>query len=224
MKRRIGITVLVCIIAYAGLYRFNMTQLLNKQKIDVVAEDDTKRVAITFDDGPNQRYTSLLLDGLKSRGIKATFFVIGQNIKGNEELLKRIYEEGHLIGNHSYYHSELNKLTIKEATLEIKQTNQIIYDITGYEPEFLRPPFGAWDRSCDCPEEMIPVYWDIDPLDWQVQDATVVVSNVIDEVEDGDIILLHDIYQSSIDAAFAIIDCLQYMGYEFVTVEELILN
>lgn len=228
MKRRIGITFLVCIIAYVGLQHFDMAESFNKknieQRIDVVAENDNKRVAITFDDGPNEKYTSLLLDGLKSRGIKATFFVIGENIEGNEALIKRMQEEGHLIGNHSYYHSELCKLTLEEATAEIQQTNQLIYEITGYMPEFLRPPFGSWDRKCECPEEMIPVYWDIDPLDWQVQDATIVVSNVVEEVEDGDIILLHDIYQSSVDAAFAIIDCLQYMGYEFVTVDELILN
>lgn len=228
MKRRIGITFLVCMIAYVGLHYFNILDIresLNKeQKIEVGVENDSKKVAITFDDGPNEKYTSLLLDGLKSRGIKATFFVIGENIKGNEELIKRMYEEGHLIGNHSYYHSELCKLTLEEATTEIRQTNELVYVITGYYPEFLRPPFGAWDRKCACPEEMIPVYWDIDPLDWQVQNATMVVSNVIEDVEDGDIILLHDIYQSSVDAAFVIIDCLQYLGYEFVTVDELILN
>ncbi len=230
MKRRIGITFLVCLIAFVGFNYFDMTksfylQSENKEnKVEVAAEDDVKRVAITFDDGPDEKYTELLLDGLKSRGVKATFFVVGKKIEGNESIIRRMKEEGHLIGNHSYNHSELYKLSLEEATKEIKKTNELIYEITGYCPEFLRPPFGSWNRKCDCPEEMIPVYWDIDPLDWQVQNATVVVSNVIDEVEDGDIILLHDIFQSSVEAAFAIIDCLQYSGYEFVTVDELILN
>ena len=234
MKRKLGITFLVCIIVYTGFVYLKLLPLepnvsensmeTKKQEIPVDAENDDKKVAITFDDGPNARYTPFLLDGLKSRDVKATFFVIGENIVGNEALLKRMREEGHLIGNHSYYHSELYKLPVEEASMEIRQTNELIYGITGYEPEFLRPPFGAWDRQSECPENMIPVYWDIDPLDWKCQDATIVVQNVIEEVDDGDIILLHDIYKSSVEAALTIIDCLKDRGYEFVTVDALILD
>lgn len=235
MKRKLGITFLVCIIAYTGLLYYGMVPsflpFLNihgreEQEPGVPADvtADNKKVAITFDDGPNAQYTPFLLDGLKSRDVKATFFLIGQNIAGNEELLKRMKEEGHLIGNHSYYHSELYKLPLEKACMEVRQTNELIYDITGYEPEFLRPPFGAWDRQCECPENMIPVYWDVDPLDWKSKDASSVVQRVLEDVEDGDIILLHDIYKSSVEAALTIIDCLKDKGYEFVTVDELILD
>ncbi len=228
MRRKLGIVFLVFVVAGSGLfYQSKMPSWMSYFRGPGTPADayaDNKRVAITFDDGPSAQYTSFLLDGLKSRGVKASFFVVGQNIAGNEELLKRMYEEGHLIGNHSYHHVQLNQLSLETACLEVRQTNEQIYEITGHKPEFLRPPFGEWDRRCECPETMIPVYWSVDSLDWKSSNPSEVVQRVLAQVEDGDIILLHDIFSSSVEAALTIIDCLHQKGYEFVTVDELILN
>lgn len=183
-----------------------------------------KKVALTFDDGPHPYYTEMLLDGLKERGVKATFFLIGKSIDGNEDIVKRMYEEGHLIGNHTYNHVELNKESIIEQCEEITKANNKIFEITGYTPEFMRPPFGAWDKRKECDVEMIPILWSIDPLDWKDQNTNLVVQRILSKVKDGSIILLHDVYKTSVEAALIVVDKLQAEGYEFVTADELILD
>lgn len=185
---------------------------------------ELKQIALTFDDGPDAVWTEKLLDGLKERGVKVTFFVIGEKIEGNEELLKRMYEEGHLIGNHSYHHVELNRLRESTVLEEIEKTNDLIYGATGYRPEFIRPPYGSWNRKVDCPGEMISVYWTIDTLDWQTQDEDSVVDKILTQAKDGDIILLHDIFESSVDGALEAIDRLIEEGYELVTVDQLMFD
>ena len=182
------------------------------------------KVALTFDDGPHPVYTPQLLDGLKERGVHATFFVVGENIPGNEEILKRMDAEGHLIGNHTYSHVKLSELDIARACAEVEKTNALICEVTGKEPEFIRPPFGEWKKAMECSFEMIPVLWDVDPLDWTTKNTALVVERVLKDTKPGDIILLHDYYQSSVDAALEIVDALMERGYKFVTVDELILE
>ncbi len=182
------------------------------------------KVALTFDDGPHPVYTSQLLDGLKKRSVHATFFVVGENIPGNEALLKRMETEGHLIGNHTYSHVKLSELDIVRACAEVEKTNALICEVTGKEPEFIRPPFGEWKKAMECRFEMIPVLWDVDPLDWTTKNTALVVERVLKDTKPGDIILLHDYYQSSVDAALEIVDALTERGYKFVTVDELILE
>ena len=184
----------------------------------------TAKVALTFDDGPHPVYTPQLLDGLKERGVHATFFVVGKNILGNEALLKRMETEGHLIGNHTYSHVKLSELDIARACAEVEKTNALICEVTGKEPEFIRPPFGEWKKAMECSFEMIPVLWDVDPLDWTTKNTALVVERVLKDTKPGDIILLHDYYQSSVDAALEIVDALTERGYKFVTVDELILE
>lgn len=184
----------------------------------------TAKVALTFDDGPHPVYTPQLLDGLKERGVHATFFVVGKNILGNEALLKRMETEGHLIGNHTYSHVKLSELDIARACAEVEKTNALICEVTGKEPEFIRPPFGEWKKAMECSFEMIPVLWDVDPLDWTTKNTALVVERVLKDTKPGDIILLHDYYQSSVDAALGIVDALTERGYKFVTVDELILE
>lgn len=184
----------------------------------------TAKVALTFDDGPHPVYTPQLLDGLKERGVHATFFVVGKNILGNEALLKRMETEGHLIGNHTYSHVKLSELDIARACAEVEKTNALICEVTGKEPEFIRPPFGEWKKAMECSFEMIPVLWDVDPLDWTTKNTALVVERVLKDTKQGDIILLHDYYQSSVDAALEIVDALTERGYKFVTVDELILE
>lgn len=182
------------------------------------------KVALTFDDGPHPVYTPQLLDGLKERGVHATFFVVGENIPGNEEILKRMDAEGHLIGNHTYSHVKLSELDTARACAEVEKTNALICEATGKEPEFIRPPFGEWKKTMECSLEMIPVLWDVDPLDWTTKNTALVVERVLKDTKPGDIILLHDYYQSSVDAALEIVDALMERGYKFVTVDELILE
>ena len=186
--------------------------------------EEPPKIAITFDDGPSSQCTGRLLDGLKERNEKATFFLIGENAKENPELVKRLDEEGHLIGNHTYHHVEITKVSDEEAKKEILDTNKVITSITGKSVEYMRPPFGLWQRNLEMEIEVLPVMWTIDPLDWTTENVDEIVNKVVTEAEENDIILLHDCYDSSVDAALRIIDILQKKGFEFVTVDQLIMN
>lgn len=201
----------------------SMTAVLQYQTTSANAVVE-KRVAITFDDGPNPDYTADLLEGLEERGVSATFFLLGVEIEKYPELVEQMYEAGHLIGTHSYQHVNLCNLTNEKAIEQVVKTNDLIEALTGECPQFIRPPFGCWKKDLDYETTMIEVLWDIDPKDWNTSNTDVVVKRVLKEVEDGDIILLHDASQSSVDAALQIIDQLQKEGYLFVTVDELILN
>lgn len=183
-----------------------------------------KKVAITFDDGPDPDYTPVLLDGLKERQVKATFFLLGRQTEQYPEIVKRMYEEGHLIGTHSYEHVNLKKLSDKKAVEQVNRTNQLIYEITGECPQYIRPPFGSWKSNLDYETTMIEVLWDIDPLDWNNSNSIAIVKKVVTRVQEYDIILMHDASESSVNAAFKIIDELEKNGYEFVTVEEILME
>ena len=185
---------------------------------------EAPKIALTFDDGPSTAWTPALLDGLKERGVKATFFLIGENADKNPEIVKRMAEEGHLIGNYTYHHVELTKVSENEARLELADTSAVIVRITGKEPEYMRPPFGAWQRKLEQEIQMLPVLWTIDPLDWTTENQDEIVNKVVTEAEENDIILLHDCYKSSIEAGLRIVDILQEEGFVFVTVDELLLN
>ena len=183
-----------------------------------------KTVALTFDDGPHCRYTKQLLDGLRERDVKASFFLVGENIPYNKELVKRMAEEGHLIGNHTDSHAQLTELSLKEALDEIEKTNQRIYDIIDQKVEYIRPPYGCWSEELGEVVDMEVVLWNVDPEDWKNKDAEKIVEEVEKYVGDGSVILMHDIFGTSVDAALELIDHLKADGYEFVTVEELTVN
>lgn len=186
--------------------------------------DDRKKIALTFDDGPNSKWTPKLLDGLKERNTKATFFLIGSSAKENPEIVKRIYEEGHLIGNHTYNHVSLKEGNQEEAEEEIAMTDQVIYEITGEHTAYVRPPFGLWREGLEQKMQILPVMWNIDPLDWQSEDTGEIVQKVVTEAREGAIILLHDCYESSVLAALEIVDILTQNGYVFVTVDEILMD
>ena len=183
-------------------------------KRNEMIQEETKRVALTFDDGPNPEYTEKLLDGLKDREVKATFFLLGNQVELYPDIVKRMHGEGHLIGNHSYDHVNLGALCESEACTQIKKTNDAIYKVTGEYPEYLRPPFGSVN--------MIVTLWDIDTRDWEVQNVASIESKVLGKAKDGEIILMHDAYATSVTAAIDLIDKMKQDGYEFVTVDELI--
>ena len=181
-------------------------------------------IALTFDDGPDDVYTAKLLDGLKERGIHATFFLMGQKIKGNEALVERMQEEGHLIGNHSYSHVPLTKAGTEAVCLAVEQTSDMIEEITGARPQYIRPPYGDWNDELECRMDMTTVLWSVDSLDWKLLSKNAVVKRVLKEAEDGDIILMHDIFPSSVSAALEIVDALTREGYTFVTINELLID
>ncbi|WP_109709781.1 polysaccharide deacetylase family protein [Faecalicatena contorta] len=188
--------------------------------------EEKPKIAITFDDGPNAECTPKLLDGLQKRGVKATFFLIGQNIEkgNNREIVKRMYEEGHLIGNHTYHHVEITRVSNEKAYEELMMCNELIQSITGQEVEYMRPPFGLWQKELEQKIHVLPVMWNVDPLDWATENVDEIVNKVVTRTEENDIILLHDCYDSSVKAALRIIDLLQAEGFEFVTVDQIILD
>lgn len=188
------------------------------------ADVSRKKVAITFDDGPNPDYTEMLLAGLKERGVCATFFLLGKEVEKYPEIVEDIHADGHLIGTHSYEHVNLKNLSDEAAIEQVDKTNRAIHEITGEYPEYIRPPFGCWKCNLDYETTMIEVLWDVDPLDWKTSNSDVIAKRVVDKVEENDIILLHDATESSVKAAFKIIDELQREGYTFVTVEEILFD
>lgn len=187
-------------------------------------QGEKPKIALTFDDGPSAKYTPMLLDGLKERGVHATFFLIGKNIEQGEnaQIVKRLHEEGHLIGNHTYNHVEITRIDNETAYQEIKRTNDLISGIIGEEVEYMRPPFGLWQKELENRIHVLPVMWTIDPLDWATENVDEIVNKVVTDAEENDIILLHDCYESSVKAALRIVDLLTAEGYEFVTVDELL--
>ncbi len=187
-------------------------------------EESRKEIALTFDDGPHPVYTKLLLDGLRKRGVKVTFFLIGQNLDGNEDLVRQMKEDGHLIGNHSQKHMQLTRESAQDACNQIQCTNEKLESITGETPHYIRPPYGSWSEELECMVPMTVVLWDIDPLDWKVQNTSQIVSHVVKRAQDGSIVLLHDSYETSVEAALEIIDTLSANGYNFVTADELVIE
>lgn len=191
---------------------------------DTVQARTEKLIALTFDDGPHKTCTPKLLDGLKERGVHATFFLMGENIAGNEGLVRRMQEEGHLIGNHSYRHIQLTKAGEDAVCQAVEQTEEIIGDITGSRPQYLRPPYGDWNESLECRMNLTTVFWSVDSLDWKLKNTPGIVRRVEKDVKEGDIILMHDIFPTSVDAALQLIDRLQEKGYRFVTVDEMLID
>ena len=184
--------------------RETISRILNEQ-----IQTELPQIAITFDDGPSV-CTPALLDGL--------------NVETYPDIVKRIYEEGHLIGNHTYHHVEITKLSDEEAMYEINKTDELIAAITGQRVQYIRPPFGVWQRELENYLDVLPVMWTVDPLDWTTENIDEVVNKVVSQAKENDIILLHDCYKSSVEAALRIVDFLKAEGFEFVTVDKLILE
>ena len=176
-----------------------------------------RRAALTFDDGPNACYTPEVLEILKENEIPATFFLQGQCLAGNEEIVRRMHAEGHLIGNHTFHHVQLTKVSEEEAREEVVKTSNAIYEITGEYPVYIRPPFGEWREGLDLAVTMIPVLWDVDSRDWESQNTASICSAVLPNVKDGSIILMHDGYRATVEALRRIVKELKEEGYTFVT-------
>ena len=195
--------------------------ILGVSNNEVYVDSEQKKIALTFDDGPHPFYTEQLLDGLKERGVVVTFFVTGEHADLHPDIIKRMQEEGHLIGNHTYSHIQLRQGNRQEFEEELRLTSQVIEEITGVETLYVRPPYGSWDKSLEKELNMIPVLWTVDPLDWCSDDVGSIVRRVTGIVDENDIILMHDYFATSVTAALQIVDELLVQGYSFVTVEEI---
>lgn len=188
------------------------------------SQEEIRKIAITFDDGPHPSYTEQLLDGLKERGVHATFFVTGEHAKMHPDIIKRMQEEGHLIGNHTYSHIQLTPKNREKFKQELIDTNAVIQEITGEEVQYVRPPYGSWDKSFEKELNMFPVLWTVDPLDWCSSNVACITEKIVDKAGENDIILMHDYFDTSVTAALKAIDELMEEGYTFVTVEEILFD
>ena len=188
-----------------------------------------KRIAITFDDGPSA-YTNRLLDALYDRDVTATFFVLGQQVAANPSTAIRIVNEGHEIASHSYRHPDLSRRSAAGIRDELSQCRDIIYTTTGRHPTLLRPPYGAHNSTVQsvAREFGYPlIMWSVDTRDWESRNVNAIMGHFVNangtvRIRDGDIILMHDIYATTIDAAIRAIDILLAEGFTFVTVSELL--
>lgn len=199
---------------------FSILLLLSLLVLPVSAQAPT--VALTFDDGPSGKFTRRLLDGLREREVKATFFLCGYRIKDYPGLAERMVEEGHEIGCHGFSHSSMETMSRRDIAEEISATLNLLPD--NAKVRFLRPPGGESSVSVKqvAKAKQMPILcWSVDPKDWSIHDAGVVKAQVVNCVKDGDVVLLHDMSSSSVSAALAIIDTLKARGFRFVTASQL---
>lgn len=186
-----------------------------------------KVIAITFDDGPHGVNTPRLLDMLKKRNVKATFYVVGNMVKYNPQLLRRMIAEGHEIGNHTVTHGTLSKMSDTALRKELQDAHDMIVKETGIAPRSMRPPGGAIkndQKKLMLKEFGYPtILWSVDPEDWKKPGASVVTSRLVNGAKPGGILLVHDLHASTVDAMPSTLDQLLAQGYRFVTVTELIM-
>ena len=181
-----------------------------------------KIVALTFDDGPSPETTPKVLDILKEHKAKATFFTVGQNIAGNEAIMKRILKEGSEIGNHSWSHPNLPTISLAQAQKEINDTTAEIKRAVGIDSKLMRPPYGALTPTIQNAVEQSFIMWSVDSLDWKERNTPAILNRVQAATHPGSIILMHDIHQTTVDALPAVLDYLGSQGYTYVTVSELL--
>ncbi len=223
LQKRFPVIILAALFILTVLFWQDADKKADEQVVPAMAYYE-KVVALTFDDGPGYKTTMMLLDGLRERNVHATFFLLGEKIEERREVVEKMKEDGHLIGNHTYDHVQLDAINIECAKDEIAKTSNIIQEITGDYPNYIRPPYGCWNRELEDAISLTPVLWTLDTTDWNTRDVERIVNYVIEEVESGDIILMHDIYDTSVAAALEIVDQLQAKGYVFVTVDELLIE
>ena len=178
-------------------------------------------VALTFDDGPNKNTTIPILDTLKEYDGVATFFVLGNRVHNNKDILRRMQAEGSEIGNHSFNHKQLTTISSSELGDQINKTQDAVMEIVGTKPKLMRPTYGSYDDNLKSQLEMPMILWSIDTLDWKNRDAEKISNHVLTNIKDGDIVLMHDIYGTTADAVKTIVPELVHRGYQLVTVSEL---
>ena len=177
-------------------------------------------MALTFDDGPGGN-TAELLEVLNKYNAHATFFMLGQKVEGNEDVIKKMVDIGCELGNHSYNHAQLSELDAEGIKEQISKTSTLISDAGGKSVTVLRPPYGDYSGDVASNAGLPIILWNIDTLDWESRNTEQIIQNVKTYADDGDIVLMHDIYDTTIDAAIELIPYLVGEGYQLVTVSEL---
>jgi len=187
----------------------------------VELQEEMRYVALTFDDGPKEGTTDLLLDGLRERGAAATFFLVGDQAVMYPDLVRRMQVEGHQVGNHTWSHVRLEG-DVGIAVGEVEQMDRLLREILGKGEYWLRPPYGLITDEVAQKVSVPMVKWSVDPRDWESRNTEQIVQAILQMVRPNSIVLLHDIYPTSVEAALQVIDILQEDDYWFVTVEELL--
>lgn len=220
--------------SYNTLKEYGKNKLLSASNYDISEEEynklfsrivdpSRKMVAITLDDGPHAINTEKILDILDSYNARATFFMLGQNVLNNKNVVKDVYDRGHEIGIHTWDHPQLTNISEENIYNQVKNTSDAIFNITGYRPTIVRPPYGSFNTKVkNTLKEYSLILWNIDSLDWKSRDENQIVPLVMNDVEDGDIILLHDIHSTTVPAVEKIVKQLSDQGYQLVTVSELL--
>ena len=196
--------------------------LLCLMVIPAQASSGRKYIALTFDDGPSGRYTQALLDGLKLRGAKATFLLCGYRMEQYPELTQRIFDEGHEIGYHGFSHDSMQRMSRRQIGQELIDSQALLPE--DCDPVWFRPPGGVVTdgvRQVAQARQLALLSWSVDPMDWKIKSTAAIEQTVLKNVGDGDIILLHDMSMTSVQAALDIVDALQEQGFRFVTASEL---
>ena len=191
---------------------------------ETAGEEETQEicyVALTFDDGPSAKYTAKLLDGLKERGVHATFFLIGSLAEDSKELVQRMKAEGHQIGNHSYDHAKLTEMDCAAALADIGHGDEVLRQVLGEDEYWVRPPYGFIGEETCCAVSCPLISWSVDTLDWKTKNVGKILDIIYRDYSDGAIILMHDQYATTVEAALQAVDHLQAQGVRFVTVQEL---
>lgn len=194
----------------------------NKETVspEPVPKTGKKQIAITFDDGPSS-YTSTILDLLDKHDFKATFFVLGMRVDSHRDIIARMKSSGNEIGNHTFNHEKLTTLEPKQINAEISKTQEAVKSITGVYPKYLRPTYGAFNSKVRDISNMPLLMWNKDTMDWKSKNADYVFSQATASLKDGDIILFHDIYPSTVEAIEKLLPYLESNGFEAVTVSQL---
>jgi peptidoglycan/xylan/chitin deacetylase (PgdA/CDA1 family) len=190
------------------------------EKQERVIDPNKPMIALTYDDGPSM-YTQELLDVLKDNNSAATFFVLGLQVNKNKEVIYRMIQEGNQVGNHSFDHKRLTTLNDEELYNQVNNTDNLVYETALYKPYVIRPPYGSTSEDLMKKLQKPIIKWSIDTRDWESRDAETINQIILDNVKDGDIILMHDIYKSSLEASKTVIPELINRGYQLVTVSEM---
>ena len=201
---------------------FSLFFVLFLLTLPVQAESGTKYAALTFDDGPSGRITGALLEGLAERKVRSTFFLCGYRLEDYGEVAAAIRQKGHEVGLHGYSHDSMAKMDEQTLRRELEDTLALLP--AGCPVSLMRPPGGAANetvRSVAQEMNLSVMFWSVDPKDWATDDASLILSRLREDTGDGDVILLHDMDMSSVEAALALVDELQAQGYKFLTVSQL---
>lgn len=195
--------------------------IIEEKEIEKAIDPNKPMIAITYDDGPS-KYTPEILDILKENNSVATFFVLGQSVYRNVESLNRMIAEGNQIGNHTYNHKNITTISDEELYKQVQGTDDLLYIYTGYRSTVMRPPYGSTNEHVNKQISKPLIHWSIDTRDWENRNVEMITKSILEYVKDGDIVLMHDLYGSTVEASKIVIPELVNRGYQLVTIDELV--